>query len=126
VARPIEPTSTPIAAPPVEPPPSEGADATPAWVVLGVGAAGAVAGGVLLGVAVSEHDAAVREPVSVRADEVDRGAIALRDAGVAVTVIGAAAAAAGLTWGLVASSSGPSSATHVAIGPQGVTVTGTF
>ena len=123
VVTPAE-TTPPIA--PITTPPSDGgADAIPAWVVMGVGAAAAVGGAVLIGVAVSRHEAAVAEPVSARAAEIDAEAVTLRDVGIATLVVGGVAAAAGLTWGIVASSSGGTS-TQVSIGPSGLSVSGTF
>ncbi len=132
--RAVQPTITPTPEPVVTPDPvvvptDGGGDAVGAWVVLGVGGAAVVAGAVLVGVAVSRHDAAVVEPVSMTAAGIDAEAYLLRDVGIATLVVGGVAAAVGVTWGVVASGSGSSSdapAASVSIGPGGVSVRGTF
>jgi tetratricopeptide (TPR) repeat protein len=120
-------TPEPVVVPePIVTPEDRGADATPAWVVLGVGAAGVVAGAVLVGVAVSRHDAAVNEPVSSTAAQIDAEAYLLRDVGIATLVVGGVAAAVGVTWGIVASGSSGGAEASVSIGPGGVSARGTF
>ena len=108
------------------PPASSGPDLTAPMVVVGLGAAIAIGGGVLVGVGSERHGVAVLEPVSLRAAEIESEALVLRDAGVALLAIGGAAVAAGAIWATVASFEAGETEVEARIGPTGVSVRSRF
>lgn len=120
-----EPTPAPIDAPP---PPSTDPGAGP-WVVLGVGAAVAIAGAVLVGVAFSDIDQVQNAPPNSDFSAV-RGAYEqapiLSGIGWAALGVGVAMAVGGIVWDVVGSSSGSGSHAELRLTPTGLSLTGAF
>lgn len=99
------------------------------WIVVGAGAAVAIAGGVLLGLGLSDRatvegaqDGAVWSEGA--ADAYARGP-AILTSGVVLLPVGVVVAALGVVWALVAPSGGGEQAT-LRIGPGGLELTGRF
>jgi tetratricopeptide (TPR) repeat protein len=138
----IEPTTTTTTTeePAVRDPREDGED-TPSrspsvapWIVLGIGAAAAIAGGTLVGLAVADVGTVEGAPVgsmwSSVSDAYGRSE-GLSIAGFVLLGVGGAAIAAGLGWGIVdLGSSGGSGETapqaRITIGPGGVSIEGSF
>ncbi|MFO0683812.1 MAG: hypothetical protein U0234_17270 [Sandaracinus sp.] len=118
--------------PPADAPPPAASRAAPdllaPGLVLGVGLAAAVAGSVVLGLAVQRHDDAVGAPIQADAARLDREALTFRDAGAAVLGVGAAVAVGAAVWMAVAATSSGSGGASAAIriGPGSISVSGTF
>ncbi len=115
---------------PAPPPATTSSDAGPApWIVLGVGAAVAIAGAVLVGVAFSDIDTVQNAPpnsdfAGVRA-AYDQAPI-LSGIGWAAIGVGAAMAVAGIVWGVTGSSSAGQAHAELRLTPGGLSLTGTF
>jgi tetratricopeptide (TPR) repeat protein len=112
------------------PPPPSGAtggvDPAP-WIVLGVGAAVAIGGAVLMGVGVSEADRVSNAPDGSRWPELQSiasTADTLWGTGIVMLGVGAAALVAGLAWGIAGSSSSSRSSARLRIGPFGLMIEG--
>lgn len=108
------------------PPASSGPDLTAPMIVVGLGAAVAIGGGVLVGVGSDRRGTATVEPVSLRAAELESEALVLRDAGVALLAIGGAAVAAGAIWATVASLDTGEAELEARLGPTGASLRGRF
>lgn len=105
---------------------SDGAGPAP-WILVGVGAAVAVAGGVLLGVGLADREAVERpgaDPVWTDATQAsyERGPALLVSGAVSLPV-GLVAAAAGVVWAVVDASGGEAT---VALGLGSIHVSGRF
>jgi tetratricopeptide (TPR) repeat protein len=113
---------------PSAPAPSRGGSDFAPWIVVGVGAAVAVAGAVLLGVAASEASRFENAPDGSSWEEYERiasDAQAMWLGGWIALGVGAAAAVAGVAWALA--SGGSNSATaELRVGPAGISLAGTF
>lgn len=128
MARSTPDTSEPPVLPPVRESASasEGSDPAP-WILVGTGAALAVAGAILLAVAMS--DLAALEDVPDGSswtdiqDDVDRVPL-LSGIGIGALAVGVAAAAVGVVWGVAGGSSSESATLRV--GPTGVAFAARF
>jgi tetratricopeptide (TPR) repeat protein len=129
-------TTVAIASPPDEPPPpapppvveSHDAGAGP-WVLLGVGAAVAVAGAILVGVAFADIGTVENAPPSSDFSSVQSAydqAPILSGVGWASLGVGAAMAVIGIVWGVAGSSSGSAEHAELRIVPGGISLTGAF
>lgn len=115
---------------PAEPPPAESHDVGPGpWVVLGVGLAVAIAGGVLVGLAFDDiakvQNAARDTPFPSVRGPYDQAPI-LSGVGFAAIGVGAAMAVVGIVWGVAGSSSGSDAHAELHIVPGGLSLTGSF
>jgi tetratricopeptide (TPR) repeat protein len=127
----------PVVTPPDEPPQSEAAapvaeshdaGAGP-WVLLGVGAAVAIAGAILVGVAFSDistvENAPANSDFSAVRDAYDQAPV-LSGVGWASLGVGAAMAVVGIVWGVAGSSSGGGEHAELHVVPGGLSLTGAF
>jgi len=124
----VSPTPTPPEAAPPEPAASHGPHLLAPGLAIGAAAAIDVVGAILLGVAFSQHEAAVAAPSQLDAIRIEHDAETLRDAGVGVLIGGAVLTTAAAIWLIVAAGS-PGSSTPSAslrIGPQSIVVSGSF
>lgn len=101
------------------------------WIILGVGALGVGAGGVLGAMAADKHTLAVDEPVQTTAKELDDRAQGFALGANIAFAAGGAVALAGLVWGIVdVATLGEKTKPDVVVGPSaeraGVVITGTF
>jgi len=103
-----------------------GPDVLAPMIVVGLGAAVAITGGVLVGVGADRHGAAEVEPVSLRAAEIESEALGLRDVGVALLAVGGVAVLAGAIWATVASLPTANGEVEARIGPTGASIRGRF
>lgn len=123
------PPPTPDAPPP--PPPTAAASDPGAgpWVVLGVGAAVAIAGIVLVGVAQADistvQNAPQGSPYANVRDAYEQAPI-LSGVGFAAIGLGAAAILGGVVWAAVGSSGGSGTSASLRITPTGVSLQGAF
>jgi tetratricopeptide (TPR) repeat protein len=98
------------------------------WVIVGIGAAAAIAGAVLVGVAaadVSSVENAARGTAWTSVRDAYGQSEALSIAGFVLLGVGAAAIAAGLGWGIVEIGEGDQTA-RVSLGPGSLSIAGTF
>lgn len=128
-----------LAAPPPPPPPPpppvkvvEPRNVSPwPWIILGVGALGAGAGGVLGAMAADNHALAMDEPVQTTAKELDDRAQTFALGANIAFAAGGAVALAGLVWGIVdVATLGEETKPDVIVGPsvsaRGISISGRF
>ena len=127
-ARAAEPAPEPTPVPEPTPPPRSSPDVLGPVLTLSIGAAVAIVGGVLIGVASDHYQQAVAAPAQTTAVALEHDAYTFRDTGIALLFVGGAAAIAGAVWWIAAATQGPSdaSSTSFRIGPGGVSLSGTF
>ena len=108
--------------------PSEPASPAP-WVVVGIGGAVLIAGGVLMGVAQSEASRVTGAPPEsswASLSSARDNAITFWSVGIALLGVGAVAAGVGIVWGTVGSDSGSAPSARLRLLPTGISLEGSF
>lgn len=127
-ARAAEPVPEPTPLPEPTPPPRASPDVLGPVLTLSIGAAVAIVGGVLIGVASDRYGQAVVAPAQTSAVALEHDAYTFRDTGIALLVVGGIAAIAGAVWWIAAGAPGSSDtpSASLRIGPGGASLSGTF